>query len=335
MSGGVARVARARIDGRWHADAVVAVDDDGLRLATGPARSPGELPLHELTLLPPITDAHVHLGLAEPAAETRIGRVLDLGWDPAGLPALIAAAPSTLDVRFAGAFLTAPGGYPSDRDWAPTGAAVELADPTAASAAVRAQAAAGAAVVKVALNADAGPVPPDAVLAAIVAAAHELRLRVVAHAQGEGQPERALAAGVDALAHTPWTHRLPDAAVAEAAARTIWISTLAMHGRDGDDLAFARATDNLARFAAAGGAVACGTDLGNGSSRLDLDDLEVAALRQAGIEGPALVDALIAAPLLGGGPVVSAFPPDVADDRDVLASLHRSRPMRLTDMEDA
>ena len=35
-----------------------------------------------------------------------------------------------------------------------------------------------------------------------------------------------------------------------AAPRQTWISTLAMHERDGDERALAIATDNLARFAA-------------------------------------------------------------------------------------
>ena len=49
---------------------------------------------------------------------------------------------------------------------------------------------------------------------------------VTAHAQGEGQVERALGAGVDELAHAPWTDRLGDDAIAMAAERMRWVSTL-------------------------------------------------------------------------------------------------------------
>ena len=124
--------------------------------------------------------------------------------------------------------------------------------------------------------------------------------------------------------------RLSDAVIRAAAASQTWISTLAMHGRDGDDLAFARATDNVARFAAAGGAVAYGTDLGNGIERLDLDAHEIAALRQAGIEGTALVDALLTESLLPAGPTFGRAAADVHDDESLLANLSRVSSLPLT-----
>ncbi|MCR8670624.1 hydrolase [Agrococcus sp. HG114] len=330
----IARVDRARIGGAWVTDAVVELSVTGMRLVpaldarrvrTG-IRGP---------LLPPITDAHVHLGLSRAVEHvpTALGRVLDLGWAPAALPALSAAvrgAHPGVDVRFAGPFHTAVGGYPSDRAWAPPGSVVELAHASGAACSVRAQAAAGASAVKVVLDSDDGPVPDDALLEAIALEAHAAGLPLVAHAQGAGQVQRALAAGVDVLAHTPWSQRLPDDVVAEAAERQTWISTLAMHGRDGDDLAFARAVDNLARFAAAGGAVSYGTDLGNGIERFDLDPLELAALRQAGIEGTALVDALVSEHLLPAGPSIGTAPAGVHDDETFLAHLQRARSLPYT-----
>jgi hypothetical protein len=60
----------------------------------------------------------------------------------------------------------------------------------------------------VALNTEAGPSLTDAELVAVCETAHQRGLRVVAHVQGEGTTERALGAGVDELAHTPWTERL-------------------------------------------------------------------------------------------------------------------------------
>lgn len=337
----IARVDRARIGGHWVTDAVVELSDTGMRLVPEGQALPRRLRRIEGALLPPITDAHVHLGLADAALSgpSALGRVLDLGWAPEALPGLIDAAHSAhrgLDARFAGPFHAAAGGYPSGRSWAPPGSVAELADPAAAARSVRAQAAAGASAIKVTLNSEAGPVPDDALLGALAAEARAVALPLVAHAQGHGQVERALAAGVDVLAHTPWTERLSDDVIRAAAASQTWISTLAMHGRDGDELGFARATDNLARFAASGGAVAYGTDLGNGLRRFTIDPNEIAALRQAGIEGTALVDALLAEWLLPPGPTLGIFFAQVHDDESVVANLHRagSLPYTWFDTED-
>lgn len=340
----IARVARARIAGQWVTDAVVELSETGMRLVPAgeaPAKIRTRIPG---TLMPPITDAHVHLGLTDAArrAPTALGRVLELGWAPdaiGGIADAARAAHRGLDVRVAGPFHAAVGGYPSGRAWAPPGAVVELTGSSEAVRSVRARADAGASVIKVTLNSDAGPVLDHALLLALASAAHEAGLPLVAHAQGDGMVERALAAGVDVLAHTPWTQRQTDATIRAAAASQTWISTLAMHERDGDPAALERATDNLARFAAAGGAVAYGTDLGNGSDRFDLDPAEVAALRRAGIEGTALVDALLAERLLPaggtfGGTFGGAAGP-VHDDASVLAHLDSasSLPLRWFEAE--
>lgn len=337
----VARVERARIAGTWVTDAMVELSETGMRLV--PA---DEVPAKVRTriggaLMPPITDAHVHLGLTDASDRrpTALGRVLDLGWAPDALPGIVDAARGAhrgLDVRVAGAFHAAVGGYPSDRAWAPPGAVVEIAETRDAVRSVRAQAAAGASVIKVTLNAEAGPALEHALLLALAGETRDAGLPLVAHAQGEGMAERALAAGVDVLAHTPWTERLSDAVIRAAAATQTWISTLAMHGRDGDEAALACATDNLARFAAAGGAVAYGTDLGNGSERFDLDPDEVEALRRAGIDGAALVDALLSERLLPAGPTFGGVAARVDDDASFLAHLDRasSLPLDWFHMED-
>ncbi|OLT54639.1 hypothetical protein [Cellulosimicrobium sp. CUA-896] len=238
-------------------------------------------PLHlPGTLLPPFTDAHVHLGLVDATALVPhgIAAVHDLGWIPEvaagwardgdrdaraggaaseangvevarengrpnaegdgaaspsteGAPPADPASPSTEGaapadpaprtphVAFAGAFLTAPGGYPSDRSWAPPGSVVEIATPDDAVAAVDQQLRAGASFVKVALHSTAGPVPDDATLAAVVGRAHERGVAVVAHAEGPGQAARAFEAGVDRLAHAPFSERLPDALLLAMARR--------------------------------------------------------------------------------------------------------------------
>ncbi|MFZ7087009.1 amidohydrolase family protein [Curtobacterium sp. RRHDQ10] len=244
----------------------------------------------ERVVLAPFTDAHVHLGLV-PLAELRAGgiaRVVDLGWSPTAA----AGWAGLTGVAVAGGLLGPPGGYPSRAGWAPADAAVPVADADSGREAVVATAALGARVVKVTLNADAGPVWGDDVLRAVVDHAHAEGLPVAAHVQGVGQAERAADAGVDVFAHTPWSERLDDGLVARLAGTTTWISTLDIHGHGRRTPAFRTAQDNLARFAAAGGDVRYGTDLGNGPLPRGLNARELRALADAGLRGETLVAAL-------------------------------------------
>jgi len=244
-------------------------------------------------VLPAFCDSHVHLGLVDPTALVAggIGRVLDLGWDPAVAAGWAAAHPS-LEVTIAGPLLAAPGGYPSTAGWAPPAATREIVDAAAASIAIADLVAGGSRVAKIALNAEAGPVWDDDLLAAVVTLAHDAGLPLIAHAQGTGQAARALDAGVDALAHTPWTETLSDEVLRRMVGRLAWISTLDIHGWGsyGDD--FARAMGNLERFAAFGGTIHYGTDLGNGPLPVGLNRRELAALEGAGLGIRALVDSL-------------------------------------------
>jgi imidazolonepropionase-like amidohydrolase len=221
-------------------------------------------------LMPAVADRHVHIGLADPGAVLLGGvtAVRDLAWPPDHIFGLAAASelPSFTGplIRAAGPMLTARGGYPTADAWAPPGTGLELEGPEHAAAAVADLAARGAAAIKVALNAEAGPTPTDAELAAIVAAARERDLPVTAHVQGAGQVERAVGAGVDELAHAPWSERLLDALI-EAAARTVRIvSTLDILSYGSVTPELRTACENLVRFRAAGGTVVYGTDLGNG-----------------------------------------------------------------------
>ncbi|WAC66283.1 hypothetical protein OVA14_00295 [Agrococcus sp. SL85] len=192
---------------------------------------------------------------------------------------------------------------------------------------------------RLALNAEAGPVVDDLTLVAIVAAARVAGLPVAAHVQGAGQAERAIEHGVAILAHAPWSEALPRRVIEAAAARTTWISTLGMHRRDGDDAAWGCAVDNLLRFAQAGGAVLHGTDLGNGTSRLGIDDEEVASLVTAALGAGRVVDALVGAPLdalLGrAASSTTALPEDVADDEAAIWSLHAARAVTAADLDPA
>lgn len=274
------------------------------------------------TALPPFVDHHVHLHLIDASSFARrgIAAVVDLGGDPVHLARRGDGIPR---VRYAGAFLTVPGGYPQGRSWAPASIVCEVTDasshpgaPGGARTAVDAQADAGASVIKVALHADAGPVPDDPTLTAIVAAARARGLAVVAHAQGPGQVERAIDAGVDVLAHTPADAPLSRRVLARAvAAGQAWISTLDIHRGDARD----RAIANLRAFAARGGRVLYGTDLGNGDLPVGLNRRELLALHEAGVRGDRLIEALsdpwpAAAPTAGLSTFIPGPAPTDPDD---------------------
>src|SRR5919107_209362 len=98
--------------------------------------------------------------------------VRDLGWPAGRLAALAAraAAQPAASPRLlaAGQIVTVPGGYPTRAPWAPPGTARPVDGAAEAAAAVAELAAAGAAVIKVALDDRVGPTLPAPVLAAVV-----------------------------------------------------------------------------------------------------------------------------------------------------------------------
>jgi imidazolonepropionase-like amidohydrolase len=241
---------------------------------------------------PVFADHHVHLGLVDTStlSASGIGRVVDLGWSD---EVVALAEQASVAASYAGRFVAAPGGYPGASRWAPPRCTSELAEPREAAAAVAHQVELGASVVKTTLNRDAGPVLDVATLRAVVDTAAAAGLPVVAHCQGPGMVELALAAGVTALAHTPWTHRLDDEVVGEAVgAGQAWVSTLDIHGYGTPGADQDRAVDNLARFHGAGGRVLYGTDLGNGPLPEALNLREVGLLADAGLSDDALLAAL-------------------------------------------
>lgn len=260
-------------------------------------------------LMPGVADRHVHIGLSDPAAVLAGGvtAVRDLAWPPEVIfPLADASELPTFDgplIRAVGPMLTAPGGYPTTGRWAPPGTGLEVRGAEDAAAAVSSLADRAAAAIKVSLNAEAGPTPSDAELAAIVETAHRHELPVTAHAQGKGQVERALGAGVDELAHCPWTDRLSDDVV-DAMARTMRIvSTLDIlsYGRVTPELR--TAADNLTRFRAAGGRLVYGTDLGNGPIPAGIHVREAELLREVvGMTPPEVLEAMVAGPIGPGAP---------------------------------
>jgi imidazolonepropionase-like amidohydrolase len=246
-------------------------------------------------LLPGFCDHHVHLQLhpadvLEPLAAGGLSRVIDLGGDPDVLAVLAEPDPFAAALEFAGAFLTAPGGYPSDRAWAPAGSVREVASADDAELAVAEQLVAGASRLKIALHADAGPVWSDELLAEVIAEARAVGLPVVAHVEGAGQAERAIAAGVETLAHAPFSEVLPESLVEQAVAQEQrWVSTLAIH----EPTERANALANVRAFRAAGGELLYGTDLGNGDQPLGVNQSELAALAEAGLDETAVLRALV------------------------------------------
>lgn len=286
------------------------IDLDELQALLGPGAVPARRALtgEAGIAMPAFTDHHVHLHLIDRSglAAGGIAAVVDLGGDPASLARLPRAAVPR--VTYAGAFLTAPSGYPIGRGWAPDAVSRSVTDASpdpgiagGARTRVDEQADAGAALIKVALNAAAGPVFDRRTLDAVVAAARARGLPVVAHVEGDGMALLAIDAGVDALAHTPFTELL-DAGLIERAAASgqIWISTLAIHAEGSGELQ--QAIANLQRFAAAGGRVLYGTDLGNGDQPLGVGARELRRLQAAGLHAAELVRTL-------ADPWPVAFPP--------------------------
>lgn len=284
--------------GKWLGASTIVVDETGFRLSTGSDPAPvGHL---EGTVMPGFRDAHVHLGLVDGTKllDAGIAAVDDYGWE-------LDAASGWLNddrlpaVTIAGQLLTAPGGYPTQSEWAPADAAREIANPEEAEAAVDAQIEAGAGFIKVAVNSDVGPVLDDETLNAIVAHAHSRGVRVAAHAQGVGQAQRALEAGIDRLAHAPWSERLPDSLLTAMSSTMSWVSTLDIHGWGRFDADFAVANDNVRRFHLAGGDIRYGTDMGNGPVALGINHRELVALEHAGLTLDALLTTISRPPVQG------------------------------------
>lgn len=270
-------------DGERVREGTLTADDGGVVLRRGPA--PAGTPRLDGIVTGLFTDHHVHIQLVDPSdlASSRLGRVIDLGADVD-----VVREFDDIEIEYAGPFLTAAGGYPADRDWAPAGSVHQVRDAADAAVVIRALAAAGVSWIKVVGNSDAGPVLDDELFRTIVREAAQHRLPVVAHAEGRGQAQRMARLGAARLAHSPFTERLTDEEIALQVASLSWISTMAIH--EGEE--YAHVVDNVRRFAAAGGELLYGSDMGNGPTPVDLRDSEVAALREAGVDGVDLLRAL-------------------------------------------
>jgi imidazolonepropionase-like amidohydrolase len=274
------------------------VDDELRPVAFGRAAvQRARVPKLRGALMPGIIDRHVHLGLVDAAAlaETAVVEVHDLGWVPRIARGWKIDPPTGGQVRIAGPFLTALGGYPVDRAWAPSGSVRELAGPADGVRAVEDAVAHGHDLIKLVLHSG-GPVLDDATLVAVVRAAHRRHLPVGVHAEGEGQARRAFEAGADILVHVPWTETVPDDLLRAMAGSMRWTSTFAIHTEPDRT----RALDNARRFIRLGGRLDYGTDMGNdmygGPMTVGPRPEEISALGRAGLTGNALLESLTGPP---------------------------------------
>ena len=240
-----------------------------------------------LTLVPGFIDAHVHIGFYEPSDVLMGGvtTVRDLAWPPDRIFPLVEASRRAgfegPEILAAGPMLTAARGYPTRAGWAPPGTGLELADVAEAQDAVDELADRGVNIIKVALNAAAGPTLPPEILDAIVERAHARGLKVTGHVTGLTELDKALDAGVDELAHMlKGAERIPDETLERMASQDMAVvPTLAPL----EGLELEVALDNLRRFIAAGGRVVYGTDLGDAGPRPGIDPLEVQRMATAGM----------------------------------------------------
>ena len=255
-----------RLDGTW--DVVV---DGGVVAAVTPVATHSQetgtvVDCAGSTLMPGLIDAHVHLRSPDDLRELArwgVTTALDMGSWPPALIGELRGAGST-DVRSSGAGAIGPGNPLSKMPGRPADSVVT--DAEAGRRFVAARAAQRVDYVKVIIDPPGrGGLEQDAVTA-IVAAAHDLELLVVAHASHTWAVAVAQAAGVDVLTHAPLDAELDPAGVADAvrSGRTIVPTLVMMAGvaaaapRPGLDYAHARTT--VTALHRAGVRVVLGTD---------------------------------------------------------------------------
>lgn len=227
------------------------------------------------TLLPGFIDAHVHLsGLADLEQGTRWGctTMLDMGSQSMAVTDSLRHRPGLADIRGAGNVACAPGGTQITRMGYPASSAV--VDPADASRFVAERVAEGADYIKVIVEDPQrmGSAALDsATIAALVEAAHQVGLKVIAHVTTLTALKTAADASVDILTHAPFDADVDDSLAVSIASQgivsvptLIAMRTLASiaarlptHGA-GTDYAHAQAT--VTAFHRAGVPILAGTD---------------------------------------------------------------------------
>jgi imidazolonepropionase-like amidohydrolase len=227
------------------------------------------------TLLPGFIDSHVHLSsLAQLEQGTHWGctTMLDMGSQSMAMTDSLRHRPGLADIRGAGNVASAPGGMQTTRMGYPASSAVT--GPADASRFVADRVAEGADYIKVVVEDPhimGSPALDVATIAALVEAAHQARLKVIAHVTTIAALINAADAGVDILTHAPLDAGVDDNLASSLATRGIVsVPTLTMmrsvasiaerlptHGAT-IDYAHARAT--VTAFHRAGITILAGTD---------------------------------------------------------------------------
>lgn len=238
------------------------------------AEATREIVLGDATILPGFIDLHTHgegVGMLQ-GGVTTIRNLADV---------IEAVRPPRVwnGVRLltAGPIVTVPNGYPGTV-WDPR-IGLPVSSVEAARKAVARLADLGAAVIKISLDPGHGEWPMLSIeqVRAIVAEAHSHELRVTAHAFRPEGVRRALAGGVDELAHTPCG--ATDEMLRELADRDIKIvATLHVEQRAMGGCAYV-----ASRFVELGGTLLYGSDVGNPGIPLGIDVEELRLLEQAGL----------------------------------------------------
>ncbi len=200
---------------RFHAPGCLLVREGRIAATAGRLTPPAGVPVLDApgsTVLPGLIDAHVHVapGALQAALRAGVTTEVDLFADPhlaAELRQQAASDAGVADLRSAGTGATAPGGHPTrlvDRGLLPPFPTV--AGPEEAPDFVAARVAEGSDLLKVVLDDGTTSGHPSPTLTAgtvraLVHAAHDHGLLVVAHVLTQAHALLAVDAGVDGLAH--------------------------------------------------------------------------------------------------------------------------------------
>lgn len=273
------------------AEAVLAIWDGHIIAVGSPADVPipsGVQPydLEGSTILPGLINTHVHdayNGMSlETWAQAGVTTVRDLGvpLNPTrpwySLRTEFAGNPRYARLLVAGPLVTCPDGYPIVSNDFPS---LAVRSSEEAPQAIERLINAGADVIKIALESQAGPVLSPDIARTIVETAHARGIPVTAHVTQVQDLRRALDAGVDEIAHMV-TDYLPPYLIQRMVEEDVSCTpTLAVwKGQQ------RKIWDNLSRFVEAGGRVALGNDAGYLSGVIvGMPMNEIRAMKRAGM----------------------------------------------------